>query len=286
LSLLRVFPMLLVDSNNLAHMAKHSGRGLDNGVIYMFLLKLLTLCRLYQTTDVIFAWDSRKSLRRKLYDPMYKKTRIEEREAKEQEYDKEAFIQFNELRRFVLPDMGFRNIFQFTGYEADDILAGLCKDNPDISKVVVSSDHDLLQVLAVPRTVIFNPRSKKEINAQEFTEQKRIDPTDWAMVLAIAGDPGDGVVGIKGIGEKYAIRYLRKELSLSSKHYKLIMENWDIAEKNIPLVKLPLKTWDKRIALNENDITQERLRAVFSKYKFNSFLHGRHRQGWETICAL
>jgi len=281
--------MLLIDSNNLAHMAKYSGRGLDNGVVYVFLIGLLTLCRLYQTTDVVFAWDSRKSLRRKLYDPMYKKTRIDARAAKdqaEQEYDKEAFAQFNELRRFVLPDMGFRNIFQFTGYEADDILVGLCRDNPDINKIVVSSDHDLFQVLAYSRTVIYNPRSKKEINAQEFTEQKGIDPADWPIVLAIAGDPGDGVVGIKGIGEKYAIRYLRNELSSSSKRYKLITENWDTVEKNIPLVKLPLETWDKRIALNENDITEERLRAVFSKYKFNSFLHGKYRQGWETLCVL
>ena len=58
---------------------------------------------------------------------------------------------------------------------------------------------------------------------------------------ALAGCSTDSVPGIKGVGEKTAIKYLKNELKESSKIYQRIIskEGWNIYKRNIELVKLP-----------------------------------------------
>ena len=62
------------------------------------------------------------------------------------------------------------------------------------------------------------------------------------MMKAIAGCSTDNVLGVKGVGEKTAIEYLRGKL-VKGKRYDDIgsKEGWKIFVANISLVKLPMQ---------------------------------------------
>ena len=78
--------ILLVDSNSICHQAKHSMGNLtweekEVGIIFGFLRQLLSLAKTFETNKFVFVWDSRISLRTKMF-PDYKKTRKNTRRKK------------------------------------------------------------------------------------------------------------------------------------------------------------------------------------------------------------
>ena len=59
---------------------------------------------------------------------------------------------------------------------------------------------------------------------------------------AISGCSSDNITGIKGVGEKTAIKYLLGELKETTKTYKAIEEQKEeLWKKNGKLTKLPLE---------------------------------------------
>ena len=74
--------ILVIDVSNVCYMSMYSLRGLstkdiETGVIFGFLNLLLTWSEKFQTNEIVFAVDSRKSKRKRLY-PEYKENRSEQ----------------------------------------------------------------------------------------------------------------------------------------------------------------------------------------------------------------
>lgn len=232
--------VLILDSNNIGHRAHFttgplSYKGRPTGVIYGFLNQLLTLAKKTTPDEVVFTWDSRKSVRKEYY-PFYKENRKKEEGPDQAMLD--AFAQFKQLRKEILPELGFANNFLQRGYEADDIIAALVQKDPKREFVVASSDDDLLQLLDF--CDLYNPFKNTIIRSEDFIEQYGVHPKDWAEVKKIAGCSGDGVPGVQGVGEKTAIQYLTGHLKETSKKYQAIQDAQDIIERNDWLVNLPL----------------------------------------------
>ena len=106
-----------------------------------------------------------------------------------------------QLRKEILPALGFKNIFLKAGYESDDIITFVIDQNrgEHYPIVIVSSDNDLLQLIDYD-TSFYN--FKERITFDIFT--KRIDglaPWYWAEAKAIGGCDSDNVKGIKGISD-------------------------------------------------------------------------------------
>ena len=115
-------------------------------VIYGFLKQLLVLSEKFAPNQIAFCWDSPVYKRRDLY-PGYKK---KDAPASPEEAQGISLLleQFNQLREYILPYLGFTNIYQVKGYEADDLIATLVMSyGRKIPVVVVSRDHDLYQLL-------------------------------------------------------------------------------------------------------------------------------------------
>lgn len=275
--------ILIIDSNYLCHRAIHttgplSYRGKPTGVIFGFLNQLFTLGQILRPDEVVFVWDSRKSKRRKRY-PFYK-----DRGTQEPDSDLiAAFSQFSQLRRHILPELGFCNNFIQSGYEADDLIAKLVMEEPEPSFVTASGDQDLYQLLdytdmySMPKSVQI-----KQITNQIFTEKYGIKPKDWVRVKQIAGCSSDTVPGIDGVGEKTAIKYLLGQLKPESVKYKAIEAGQEIIKRNEWLVKLPLPG-AKKYEINRSSFAKSQLRRLCKDLGFIKLLNDYNRlDEWNT----
>ena len=235
--------LLLVDANYLARRAYYTTGGLSHqgeatGVAFGFLRDVEANIELHGANTTLFAFDSRKSLRKEIL-PSYKSSRTESLSDEDRERESLFREQLHRLKMDLLPMEGFKNIVEVEGYEADDIIAKYCeKVKVGDEAVILSADSDLLQCISLGRVYFYNPTQKKVVNAQSFIAEWGIAPEQWAQVKALAGCATDDVPGIKGIGERTAANFFNGKLTKGIK-YHLISENLDLIQKNLPLVKLP-----------------------------------------------
>ncbi len=284
--------VVLFDASSVCHTAKHSMKGLsyreqETGVIFGFMVQVLRLATKFNTNELVFAWDSRKSFRKDVY-PDYKKARREkEKTPEEHQLDQVAYKQFNLIRRQVVPKLGFKRSYIQTGLEADDVIASIIHSNPDTSFVIISSDKDLYQLLS-PTCSMYNIITKKQYTHDDFKEEWGIEPTEWAQVIAIAGCDTDQVEGLRGVGRISAAKYLRGVLGVRTKSYKAIKSPMGqaIAQRNISLVGLPYKGTDEIILNGVDSLETSNFLDVFHKYGFQSFLRHEEFQRWRRIMKM
>lgn len=100
--------------------------------------------------------------------------------------------------------------------EADDYIASLAKKySAERPVVIIGMDKDLKQCLN-DNVVMWDPASKEEkiVTMQSFSAETGLQPQQWADVQALIGDSADNIPGIKGIGEKTAIKLFQDFPSL------------------------------------------------------------------------
>ncbi len=239
---------ILLDCPFLCHRMKHamgdlSFKGSATGIIYGFLKSLSGFQDLFRTSNFVFCWDSKTSKRKEIY-PKYKANRDNKEYTDEEiEFDRAFRKQMRKLRTTYLPMIGFKNIFVQRGYEGDDIIASIsqCLNEKD-EAVIITSDKDLYQCIR-PTVTFYNPQTGKILTLQGFKKQYGIHPIRWGLVKSFAGCTTDNVKGIKGVGEKTAIKYMEKELGTYTKAYHAITspEGVTIFDRNQLLVNLPLE---------------------------------------------
>ncbi|KKK99183.1 hypothetical protein LCGC14_2635310 [marine sediment metagenome] len=180
-------------------------------------------------------------MRKDLYDG-YKSNRKRTLEMTDEEKQFRADLrqQLECLRTKMLRKMGFKNICWQQDFEADDIIASICKDYYEEKEfIIVSTDQDMYQLLDGDRVTIYNPMSKRSVTRESFEEQYEIEVEKWAKVKAIAGCTSDSIPGIKGVGEVGAIKYLNGVLKESTKAYEKIDSQLDLVAHNLRLIQLP-----------------------------------------------
>jgi len=266
---------LILDCNYLCYRALFSMGKLNFGgeptnVIYGFLKSLVAMQDFHGTHDMIFCWDYGKNLRLKLY-PKYKENRKSRIKTPEEEEFYNAFrVQMRLLQEEYLSTIGFANIFYQRGYEGDDVMASVCHNLPAGDEgVIITSDQDLYQLIS-PRVSFFNPQKRKGLTLQSFKRQYGILPQDWWKVKTLAGCASDEVPGIKGVGEKTAIKYL-KGFIVKGKVFDTIKspEGRRIIKRNIPLVKLPM-LGIRKFELKNDNLSEEGWHNVTAKLGMKS----------------
>lgn len=284
---------IIVDALAICHAAKHAMKNYEltkdevrTEIIFLFIRKIMALANQIGSNKFVFAWDSKKSYRKKLC-PTYKDQRRADLTLQEQIINKIAFDQFAVIRCDVIPQLGFANNFIQTGYEADDIIASLVQNRKE-PFVIVSTDNDLLQLLS-PNVFMYSPATKRRTFYSDFVKQWGIEPPKWAYVKALAGCSSDNVIGLKGIGEKSACRYLSGSLGKKTKAFNLIQENYEaMCKQNLHLVKLPMK-FDglppvKQFKLKPDNLSLKKLIHVCNQFGFESLLKPDNLKRWaETM---
>lgn len=238
---------LILDVSNLAWRAYHvlgglSYKGSPTGILFGIFRDILFLTELYDPEAIAFCFDSKTSIREQIY-PNYKITRRLKSQKSSKEYNSRASVhnQIVKLRKDYLPFLGYQNMCISSGYEADDLIAALCLELGKTEEaVIVTSDQDMYQLINGPVRV-WDARTKRTWTLQSFKKKYRILPSQWIYMKAIMGCETDDVEGIKGVGEVYALRYLRGELPKHYQAYKHIESHKDIIERNLRLVKIPFE---------------------------------------------
>ena len=244
------------------------------GIIYGFMRYLLALQKKFNFDQFIFSFDSRRSKRKELFSE-YKSARSN------YEVSKLVYSQVDVLKNEILPNIGFNNLFESDGLEADDIIGSLCQTkNLNDDYIIISRDHDLWQLLN-KNISQYDYVSKEMTTTESFQEKYNIDPIQYGMVKAIAGCKSDTVLGIKGIGEKSADKYLNGTLKKSSKAYQKIESNEGkaIIKRNKPLVILPF-TGTSEFEIVKDEISFKALIEIFIKYNFQSQLTNGSLDMW------
>lgn len=226
----------------------------------------------FNTNNIVVCCDSPKSLRKEIY-PEYKekrKTARQEKSEEEQELQK-AMLQFlPELKR-ILFKIGFKNILEQEGYEADDIFASIVYNDILSHYTLITADEDLFQCLR-SNIDMYSPMKQKLYTYHSFIDEFNFEPQNWWKIKALAGCTSDNIIGVKGVsdknGAKTAVKFFNKELNKTSKIYQKIhlQESKDLYKSNIPLVKLPYKGCNK-FEIVENRFNKKAFLNICDEYQ-------------------
>jgi 5'-3' exonuclease len=277
---------IILDGNNIAHICNYAMGNLSTdeqatGVIFGFMKQILSLSDKMKSNKFCICWDSRKSFRKNIC-PTYKANRHRDVTPEEEQVRSLLFNQISELRNSIIPELGFKNNFIKTGYEADDLIAYTVLMNPKEEFTIISTDQDLYQLLS-DKVRIYNIITKKFFTRADFEEKFSLHPCMYREIKAIAGCTSDFVKGIKGVGEITAAKYLRQE-PISMGLVNKIHEGSDIIEKNRKLTYLPFTNGrgsipDFGIPIKKDTLKLSNFKKLFIQLSFNSFL--KDMSGWE-----
>ena len=191
------------------------------------------------------------------------------------------------IAKKILTAMGIKYL-ECEGYEADDIIGTIsswCDKDPEYEALIVSSDKDLLQLISDETVVkLLKPKDYIVMDKATFIQTYGFETIKMIDLKALMGDASDNIPGVKGIGEKTAIKLLTQYGSLDgiyenidnikgSTHEKLVTGNEDAYySKELVTIyrEVPLNiTWDDLLYGNEN--TNE-LIQLYNELNFYSLL--------------
>jgi len=292
---------LAIDCSSLTYAAFYtmgdlSYRQQKTGVIFGFLMRVLSLAKKFKTNDIVFCWDSNpsKSKRKEIY--RHYKERRHDRDEEELRLLKLYHDQVALLRKEILPTIGLNNNFYRSGYEADDLIAAFVLANRMRKHIfMISSDFDLLGCIGEACSY-YDVRKKKLFDKRWF-ERKHcgLDPSWWWEAKSISGCNSDGVKGIVGVADPAktkatpppVFKYLVGEMPDGKIKDKIeSLKGRMIRRRNLKLVKLPFggeKGWGEHIKYKEDTVTRRGLIKVFNKYRFLYFLKEDRLREWERM---
>ena len=280
---------IIIDTSFVCYRSLYGMPGLSHDeknthIIFNFLNVVLKLALEFKTSDFIFVFDSKNSYRKLVY-PQYKENRTKQDKTEQEKIDlKDMFRQRDDLRIKVLPYMGFKNIFQQSGYESDDIIAEIVKKYKEDQFLIVQRDEDLYQLLEKERVVLYD--LKQKYTEDEFTvEYFGIHPSDWRYVKSISGCLGDNITGIERVGDITAAKYLAGLLKPGKILTKIEEQRSHFTEINFPLVSLPYSKGAKplKIELQMDTPDLDNFKSLFGQYGFRYFLSEKIWGKWATM---
>ena len=211
--------VILVDGNNLlfrsyfataysGNMMKNS-KGFPTNGLYGLVNMLNKIIREEKPEYMLVAFDKGKTFRHEKYLD-YKGGRNETPD--------DLKKQFSVAKKLV-PLMGIK-CFEIDNYEADDIIGTYSKMaliDPEFETTIVSSDKDLLQLINEETEVkLLKQKDYIRMNEETFMDTYGIKPIRMIDLKGLMGDASDNIPGVKGIGEKTALKLLQEYDSLEN----------------------------------------------------------------------
>lgn len=217
--------IVLVDGNNLLfrsyYATAYTGNimrnkeGFPTNGVYGFVNMINKIISDEKPEYMMVAFDIGKTFRHEKYE-RYKDGR--------RETPDDLKVQFPVAKK-ILTAMGIKYL-ECAGYEADDIIGTIsmwCEKDPEYEALIVSSDKDLLQLIS-DETVVKLLKTKDYIwmDKKTFNDTYGFDPIHMIDLKALMGDSSDNIPGVKGIGEKGAIKLVSEYKTIDN-----IYENID-----------------------------------------------------------
>ena len=217
--------IILVDGNNLLFRSYYAtayngnfmknSKGFPTNALFGFANMINKIILEEKPTYILVAFDKGKTFRHEKYKD-YKGGRAETPD--------ELKVQFPKAKE-LLTYMGIK-YFEIDNYEADDIIgtfAKYCDDDPNFVGTIISSDKDLLQLISNDIDIkLLKQKDYIRYNRDTFFAEYGIEPRNIVDLKALMGDSSDNIPGVKGVGEKTALKLLQEYKTLDG-----IYENID-----------------------------------------------------------
>lgn len=169
--------------------------GFPTKALFGYTAQLLSLIRERRPDMLAIAWDPGGPTFRTEMFPDYKGTRP----------DMPAELRM-QMPRFaeVASALGLRHV-SVPGFEADDVIGTLAvRFAPTCDVTIVSSDKDLMQLVADSRITVLDVGKGQRLGPAQVQEKWGVPPGRIVDLLALMGDSSDNIPGVEGIGQKGA----------------------------------------------------------------------------------
>ncbi|GFN30927.1 5'-3' exonuclease [Paenibacillus xylaniclasticus] len=203
---------------------RKTSAGLPTNAVYGFIQYFFDAIDTFQPTHVVCCWDMGSTTFRTEQYPDYKGNRGEP--------PVELIPQFD-LVKEVVAEMGIPNV-GLSGFEADDCIGTLAtrmSAEPDVEVFILTGDHDMLQLVRENVKVVIMKKGKLNYAVYDLAllrEEKQLTPAQVIDMKGFMGDTSDNYPGVKGIGEKSALKLLLEYESVEG-----VLENLDNLPKGI-----------------------------------------------------
>ncbi len=279
--------IVLVDGNNLLfrsyYATAYSGnfmknsKGFPTNALYGFINMINKIINDEKPTYMLVAFDKGKTFRHDKYKD-YKAGRIKMPDELKQQFP---------VAKKILTNLGIK-WFEIDNYEADDIIgtmANMIDESNDYEGLIVSSDKDLLQLIT-DKVIVKMLKSKDYImmTKDKFFEVYGLTPEKMIDIKSLQGDASDNIPGVKGIGEKTALKLLQDYGSLEGVYENIAYIKGAVAtklinEKNKAFESKDLATIYKKVPLGFgledtliNSGNLDGLKNLYEDLEFYSFL--------------
>jgi len=245
--------LLLFDGNAIVHRAFHalpplalSKTGEMTGAVYGFASIVLKVLAELRPTHYAVTFDYPA--------PTFRHRQFAAYKAHRPPAPEELKSQFHRVRQLV--EAFNMPIYEVEGYEADDILGTLSRQASaqGIDTIIVTGDMDTMQLVS-PRVRVLTPRPGRSfsdtVNYDEnrVVERYGISPHQVADFKGLVGDASDNIAGVRGIGEKTALKLLQQFDSIEgiyahidevapAKVQQALMEGEDAAQQSKTLATI------------------------------------------------
>lgn len=202
--------VLLVDGDNLLTIGfygvkNYFYKGNHIGGIYHFLNTLRRSFETHHLNKIVVFWDGENaSQTRKTLYSHYKENR-KSRLRTDEELDSYNY-QRNRIKQY-LEELYVRQ-GEFKECESDDCIAYYVQNSPNESKIIYSSDRDLIQLIS-QETKLYNPMHGKLYSSGDTIEydHETIIVENVKLLKILCGDPSDNIYGIKSLGVKKLLNF-------------------------------------------------------------------------------
>ncbi len=279
--------VILVDGNNLLFRSyfataytgntMRNSKGFPTNGLYGLVNMLNKIIREEKPEYMLVAFDKGKTFRHEKYLD-YKGGRNETPD--------DLKRQFSVAKKLV-PLMGIK-CFEIDNYEADDIIGTYSKMaliDPEFETTIVSSDKDLLQLINEETEVkLLKQKDYIRMNEETFIDTYGIKPIRMIDLKGLMGDASDNIPGVKGIGEKTALKLLQEYDSLENVYNNIDNIKGATKQKLIDGKESAFMSKDIATIYNEVPVTYSLeelkydgpdvngLREIYSDLEFYSFL--------------
>ncbi|MCC6964945.1 MAG: DNA polymerase I [Nitrospira sp.] len=220
----------------------NNSKGLQTNAVYGFTTMLMKVLREHRPDYVAVVFDEK--------GPTHRHEAFKEYKAQRPPMPQGMSAQVPYIHRVVealsLP------VIRQAGYEADDLIGTLARkgEGEGLDVVIVTSDKDMFQLLT-PKTRIYDPVKDKWFSEADSLVRFGVEPARVVEIMGLMGDTSDNIPGVKGIGEKTAVKLItqfgtieellrRVEEVTPAKIKNLLLEQGDNARMSRQLATIQL----------------------------------------------
>ncbi|MCE7978650.1 MAG: DNA polymerase I [Nitrospira sp. NTP1] len=177
----------------------NNSKGLQTNAVYGFTTMLMKVLREHRPDYVAVVFDEK--------GPTHRHEAFKEYKAQRPPMPQGMSAQVPYIHRVVealsLP------VIRQAGYEADDLIGTLARkgEGEGLDVVIVTSDKDMFQLLT-PKTRIYDPVKDKWFSEADSQVRFGVEPARVVEIMGLMGDTSDNIPGVKGIGEKTAVKLI------------------------------------------------------------------------------